>query len=186
MKKIIYIILFLTIFQACSDSKVKSYKKDSVKEAVPTATTDNLKTEPLFEENLILKSDQISFQKIQQIVEISKIINDSTVDEALKNNSLNLAKKLYKNKEKQLIINELQQIDSQESDSIFVKNLKIIKTQTLDLFTQQTSYSFDIISYKDLKESIFQKKVVIEFKNIETDIEGKTYYSIKSKIVKLY
>jgi len=187
MKRIVYIIILLTIFQACSsDNKAKKDTYlESVKE-VSTATADSISSNILFKERIIEKNDQISYQKIQQIVEISRLLNDEIIPLDVKENSLNLAKSLYKNKDKRLIEKELQSINSQKSDSVRVKNLKIIKTKTLDPFTQQTSYSFDIITYKNSQESILQKNAVIEFKNIQTEIEGKNYYSIKSKIIELY
>ncbi len=189
MKNILYILFSFALLYGCSNGAKKSHKEALVSEA--TKDTDSTKDIGLddieiFGTEIQGSNTKLSFQKIAQIVEIAVLYENKNIAQEIRDNSLKLAKSLYKDKSTQIIKEELSALNLPKCDSVHVFSFKGSIPQTIDLFTQRINFGFDIHTYNNGVKSIIKgKQASLEFKNNKTEIEGKTYYSISSKIIKI-
>ena len=190
MKNILYILFSFALLYGCSNGGTKSHKEKLVPETKKEAGSaqvigsDNIE---IFGTEIQESNAKLSFQKIAQIIEIAVLSENKDIAKEIRDNSLKLAENLYKDKKIQLIKKELSALNLPKCDSVRVFHFKGDTPQTTDLFTQQINFVFDIYTYNNngVKSIIKGKQASLEFKNNKTEIEGKTYYSISSKIIKI-
>jgi len=190
MKKVLYITVFLLFVTACSNNKsakeVPTYQTAPKLEEVKKMS-DSLEVKPNFKYTgggTVFKNDKLAAQKIQQIIDIALLLKQDSTAVELKKNALSLAMLLYKNKDIAAVEEELARFDLPQCDSIIIKSVTLKGVDKVNGFVKGTTYYFDLNIYrKGTIASIQKKKAVLVFENIKTQLEGKEYFSIQSKIL---
>ncbi len=189
MKNILYILFSFALLYGCSNGAKKSHKEELIPETKKDAGSAQVMESDsieIFGTEIQESNAKLSFQKIAQIIEIAVLSENKDIAKEIRDNSLKLAKSLYKDKSLQLIKEELAALNLPKCDSVRVSNFKGSTPQTTNVFTQQINFVFDIYTYNNgIESKIKGKHASLEFKNNKTKIEGKTYYSISSKILKI-
>ena len=177
MKKIVYIAFLILFLSSCSNNK--THKNEKRKDA------DNRNVISVFGSEKVVSNESLSHQKIKQIIEIANLLQQD-IEKDLMKNSLQLAERLYKNKDTQDIQRELLSLKLPLNDSLVVHSYKPISNISINALNHKIEYTFLIDTYSKGKKTTHNKTAIIEFSNIENELEGKFYYSIGSKIIAIY
>ena len=129
---------------------------------------------------------EISKQKLQQLFEISLLLDNPDTKEDMKNYAQKHAERLFIKSKNINIRDEINKIHFNQSDSIVISNITLLNMKEVDEFRQFGKYKLQIISYKNgKKQETINKNAKIFFEIENLNIDGKIYQTIKGKILKI-
>ncbi len=168
------------------NSKVVKYDKRVYKNKIKN---DKLsETKKTSEEKGITEDSfkEISKQKLQQLFEISLLLDNPDTKEDMKNYAQKHAERLFIRSKNVDIDKEIQQLNFAGADSIVINKITLLNMKEVDEFRQFGKYKLQIIPYKNGKKQASVYKIAELYFEIEDlIIDDKNYKTIKGKILKI-
>jgi hypothetical protein len=129
---------------------------------------------------------EISKQKLQQLFEISLLLDNPDTKEDMKKYAQKHAERLFIRSKNVNISKQIQQLNFADADSIIINKITLLNMKEVDEFRQFGKYNLQIIPYKNgKKQETINKKAKIFFEIENLNIDGKIYQTIKGKILKI-
>ncbi len=148
-------------------------KKEVSNESVSRTISDNSFTE-------------ISQQKLQQLFDISLLLDSKSTKDDMKDYARKHAKRLFIASRKVNIADQINSLHFPNADSLRITHIKLINMTEIDEARQLGRYKLLITPYKNGEKHMAVKKTAeIYFEIEELKIDDKVYRTIKGKIMKI-
>ena len=168
------------------DIKVVKYdkrvNKDKRNNAKLSETKETSQKEGITEDSF----KEISKQKLQQLFEISLLLDNPDTKEDMKKYAQKHAERLFIRSKNVNISKQIQQLNFAGADSIVINKITLLNMTEVDEFRQFGKYKLEIIPYKNGKKQASVFKTAETYFEIESLlIDNKSYQTIKGKILKI-
>ena len=130
--------------------------------------------------------NEIAKQKLQQLFDISLLLDAPSTKQDMKDYAQKHAKRLFIPSKKINITAEIKKLHFAHADSIHIAKMKLINLTEIDEYRQVSEYQLQIVPYKNgIKQKAIRKKAKLYFEIIDLDINGVIRQTIKGKIMKI-